>query len=183
MDAKIKTLKAFSILTFFAFLSSILSEVVSAHCPLCTIGAVAAAGSAAWLGVHTIVIGLFIGAFAISLGFWISKSVKKKYFPYQNLVIILLLFVTTIIPLLPLINDVTSINVWITGGYGSLLNRTYLINSFFLGSLLGGILVPSTPLLSKKITRLRKGKILPFQGTILTLLLLIVLGVIIQSIV
>lgn len=166
---------------FSFFLLSI--QVVNAHCPLCTMGAAAVAVGAAWYGVKTVIIGLFIGAFAVSMGYWISNMIKRQFIPFQRSSIILLSFVTTIIPLLSVIKDVTSFYVSFAGDYGSLLNRTYLINIFLVGSIFGGILVVLAPLISNKITQLRNGKILPFQGTILTILMLVVASIILQKVI
>jgi hypothetical protein len=171
------------ILFFVPFLLSLLvffSQSVSAHCPLCTMGAMAAAGGAMWLGVNTIVVGVYIGAFAVSMGWWVSRLVKKDYFKGQRIALIVFSFVLTIVPMMPLIEDITPVPILWFGGYGTLFNRTYLLNNFFLGSLLGGVVVCITPWMSSKISSLRKGKIVPFQGVILTLGLLIVLGTLIQ---
>ncbi|SRR3989344_138890 len=173
-------------LLFFSFISLFLSiflaKGVQAHCPLCTAGAALAAGGALWLGVNVIVIGLFIGAFALSLGFWTSKLVKKKFIPYQATAMILLVFLLTVVPIMPIMTNVLPINVWITGDYGSWLNRTYLINSFFVGSLIGGALVSLSPSLSRNISKIRGGRNIPFQGVLITLLLLVVAGALIQVI-
>src|SRR3989338_4467050 len=83
---------------FFIFLA----EFVSAHCPLCTMGAGAAAAGAVWLGVRKVVVALFIGGFAMSMGMLFSKLIKKKYIPFQKTVIVLVVFLTTVIPLMPL---------------------------------------------------------------------------------
>lgn len=157
-----------------------LIETVQAHCPLCTAGAVVAAGGAAWLGVSNIVIGIFIGAFAVSIGWWISRLIKKKYIPFQRTSIIILSFLTTIIPLLPLMKSPYPFYISLIGDYGSLLNRTYLINLFLLGSLIGGFIVCLTPYLSKKISALRNKKIFPYQGIILTFILLIIISIILE---
>ena len=160
--------------------SLFLIKEVHAHCPLCTIGAAAAAGGAAYLGVNNLVIGLFIGAFAVSIGWWFSNLIKKKFIPFQRTAIILLSFLTTILPMLPLMEGIKPLYINITGDYGSLLNRTYIFNTFLVGSIIGGIIVTLTPWLSSKLTTLRKGKMLPYQGTLLTLTLLITIGIIIQ---
>ncbi len=152
---------------------------VNAHCPLCTVGAAAAAGGAAWLGVNNAVIGVFLGAFAVSMGWWVSKLIKKQYVPYQMALIILFSFATTIFPLLPLITGFYPLYISMMGDYGSLLNRTYLVNLFLFGSIIGGIIVSVTPWLSKKISDSR-GKTLPYQGIILTFALLIILGIFLQ---
>lgn len=179
MSAK-KNLLFFSFASLF--LSILFAKSVQAHCPLCTAGAAVAAGGALWLGVNVVVIGLFIGAFALSLGFWTSKLVKKKLFPYQASVLIFLVFLLTIVPIMPIMTNVLPINIWITGDYGSWLNRTYLINSFFLGSFIGGALVFLSPFLSRRISKMRNGRNFQFQGVAVTLLLLVVAGALIQMI-
>lgn len=160
---------------FLLFLDEVL-----AHCPLCTVGAAAAAGGAAWLGINQAVIGVFIGAFAVSMGWWVSKLIKKQFIPYQRAVLIILSFATTIFPLLAIINNTTPIYIYLFGDYGSLFNRTYLINIFLIGSIIGGAIVTITPWLSRTLRSLRKGKMIPYQGVILTFTLLIVTGGILQ---
>ncbi|HIH41081.1 TPA: hypothetical protein HA239_01565 [Candidatus Woesearchaeota archaeon] len=153
-----------------------------AHCPLCTIGAAAAAGGAAWLGVNQGVIGLFIGAFAVSMGWWFSNLIKRQYVKYQRAVLILLSYITTVLPMLNIMEAPLPVFVFIAGNYGSLLNRTYVINLFLLGSLIGAAIVSVTPYLSRKITEARK-KTIPFQGMIMTFVLLILSGLIINVVV
>ena len=168
---------------FFLFLISLpflLASSVAAHCPLCTMGAAAAAGGALYFGVTILVIGIFIGAFAVSTGWWISRMIKKEHFRGQKWVIIIFSFVLTIIPMLPFFTQISPLSIWWFGEYGSLFNRTYLLNDFIMGSIFGGVIVCSTPWVSAKITSLRQGKMIPFQGLILTLGLLLSLGVVLQ---
>lgn len=159
---------------FFVF--PVLFKSVQAHCPLCTVGAAAAAGGALWLGVNLIVVALFIGAFAVSTGWWISRLIKKQCWKYQKTALIIASFLLTIIPLMPLFPGITPFYLSWGGEYGSLFNRTYLLNTFLIGSILGGAIVSSTPFLSQKITKVR-GKMVPFQGVILTLFLLMIAGI------
>lgn len=170
---------------FLLFFSLALVKSAYAHCPLCTVGAAAAAGGAAWLGVSKIVIGVFIGAFAVSIGWWVSNLIKKQYVPFQRPLIILFSFVTTIFPLLGM--EVMRSNypllVSFFGDYGSLLNRTYILNLFLIGSVIGGFIVSLTPWLSRKITIIRDGKMIPYQGILLTFALLIVSSAIIEVII
>src|SRR3989338_4204168 len=77
-------------------------KTVEAHCPLCTMGAAAAAGGAAFLGVDKIVIGLFIGAFAVSTGWWFSNLIKKNHM-LKTPVLVSSSFLLTVIPLLSVI--------------------------------------------------------------------------------
>lgn len=163
------------ILVFFIFLAG----KVKAHCPLCTAGAAVAVGGATLLGINKVVIGLFIGAFAVSTGWMGAKWIKKEYIKGQKWIIILLAFLLTIIPLLSIFGEISPLYIQLFGGYGTLLNRTYLVNFPLISSIVGGIIVCSTPWLSSRITKIR-GKMIPFQGILLTFGILILFGIFIQ---
>ncbi len=160
--------KIFFSLPAFALL---LADSALAHCPLCTIGAGAAAAGAAGFGVDNVIIGIFLGAAALAMGLWISRLVKRKYVPFQKWAISAFSFASIIIPVLPLIKGYSSVYVSLAGGYGSLLNRTYLINSFLLGSMIGAVIVALAPSISSGITRIR-GRSVSYQGIVLTFSLL-----------
>lgn len=170
-------------ITYFIILASVsvlLFPIPAyAHCPLCTIGAGAITIFASWLGVSNIIIGLFMGAFAIALGSWFSKLIKKKYIPYQRWVIEFIFYLSIILPLLVISDSYTSVYISIFGDYGSFLNRTYLINFFFIGSLVGATLVAVSPFISKRISKIR-GKTLSYQGLIVTFTLLIIASIILE---
>lgn len=166
------------LIPFFS-LPFILLESVSAHCPLCTAGAAVAAGGALWLGVSKVVVSLFLGAFAVSTGWWVSNMIKKKYIPLQKQLLILASFLLTMIPILPMMTSIQPLYISWAGDYGSWLNRTYVLDMSLYSSIFGGLLVCIMPSISKRITNLRN-KTLPFQGVILTLLLLLIVGVAIQ---
>jgi len=150
---------------------------VSAHCPLCTLGAAMAAGTAAYFGVSQAAIGVFIGAFAVSIGWWISNLLKKEYFRHQRMALIVLSFLTTVFPLLPLMQAITPVYISWFGDYGSIFNRTYLISQFLVGSLIGSVLVCVAPSLSRKISEMREDKTIPYQGMMITFLLLIIAAI------
>lgn len=154
----------------------LLTKSIMAHCPLCTIGAGAAAAGAVWLGVSKVVVALFIGGFAMSMGMWFSKIPKKRYIPFQKTIIIAIIFLTTLLPLMPLFKAIGPLYLSFIGQYG----KTYAVNYSLASGLLGALIVFISPSLSKQITKSRKGKILPFQGVVLTLSLLVILGIIIQ---
>lgn len=161
-------------------LSLVIPSVASAHCPLCTAGAGALAVFAASIGVSSVVVGILIGAFAIALGLWIAPLVKKHYVPYQKQILTLLIFLGTVIPILPLVRDYGPLYLSLGGEYGTLLHNTYTINLYILGVVVGAIIMLISPLLSKAMTALRKGKRLPYQGVTLTLLLLVIASIIVQ---
>ncbi|MBU2615641.1 MAG: hypothetical protein KKC19_00905 [Nanoarchaeota archaeon] len=165
--------KRFLILpTFVIFLIN----SVSAHCPLCTIGAGVAGAGAVWLGVSKVVVALFIGAFAMSMGFWFSNIIKKRYVPFQKTLIVIVVFATTVFPLMPIFSAVGPLYLSFVGDYGT----TYAVNYSLGSTLLGGIVILSSPSISRSLTRIRKGKMIPFQGMIITFLTLIITGSIIQ---
>ena len=153
---------------------------VLAHCPLCTAGAAFVAGGAAILGVHRMVIGVFIGAFAASMGVWFGRVLRKRFMPLQKTIIFLLSYLLTVLPLWPLLKDSHPLLLNLAGDYGSLLNRTYLIDYYIIGGIIGSFIVIIAPFLSEKITSIRKGRHIPFQGIVLTFTLLIITGIALQ---
>jgi hypothetical protein len=176
----------FFVLAFFSLLFVvIIAEVVSAHCPLCTIGAGAAAAGAVWLGVQKVAVAVLIGGFAMSMGMWFARVIRKRwnYFKGQDAFVIIGVFLLTVLPILPIIGQTTGFYLSLFGDYGGLFNRTYVLNLSLFSSLLGGVIVYFSPLLSKKVTKLRRNKIIPFQGIILTIALLIVTGAIVHFVV
>lgn len=153
---------------------------VLAHCPLCTVGAAFVAGGAAVFGVHRMVIGVFIGAFAASMGVWFGRAVKKRFIPLQKTAIFLASYILTVFPIWPLLKDSHPLLLNLAGDYGSPLNSTYLIDYFIIGSVIGSLIVIMSPFLSEKITSMRKGRHIPFQGMALTFFLLMIAGVALQ---
>jgi len=169
----------FSIL-LAAFL--VFAAPVLAHCPLCTVGAAFVAGGAAVFGVHRMVIGIFIGGFAASMGIWFGRLLKKRFVPLQKTLIFLISYLLTVLPLWPLLKDQHPLLLNLAGDYGSLLNRTYLTDYYIIGSIIGSFIVIIAPFLSEKITSVRKGRHMPYQGITLTFALLIIVGIIFQLI-
>lgn len=174
-----KFLKIGILLSPFFFMA----QSVQAHCPLCTVGIAAAAGGAAYLGVDKSVIGLFVGAFAVSTGWWVANKIKKRYIPYQKPLLILISFLLTVFPLLPLLERIYPLFISFFGEYGSIFNRTYVFNLSLITSMVGGIVVSISPWLSKLISFLRNKKPFLFQGAVLTIVLLIFMAVLVQMVV
>ena len=149
-----------------------------AHCPLCTVGAGAAAALAAWFGVKIMVIGVFLGAFALAMGLWIARLIKYR-FPYKGLLLGLASFLLTIFPLQPLFQDYTSLYITWGGKYGSIFNRTYVLDRFVIGAVIGAVILAAVPFLSKWIAK-KRGKLIPYQGIILVFASLFLVALILQ---
>ena len=117
----------------------------------------------------------------MSMGMWFSRIPKKKYIPFQKTLIITIIFLIAVLPLLPIFSSVTGIGVDLFGDYGTLLNRTYVVDKSLLSSFLGGLIVFISPILNRKIKE-KTNKSIPFQGIILTFLILIIASLTIQFI-
>ncbi|MCL5411049.1 MAG: hypothetical protein M1324_04390 [Patescibacteria group bacterium] len=166
---------------FLAVILTLLPKSASAHCPLCVAGAGILAVFATSIGVSTVVVGLFIGAFSLALGIWISRSIKKKYFKFQDALASIIIFISTVVPIMPLIEEYRPLYISFYGKYGTFLHNTYLINLYLLGTAIGAIILFISPYLSLLLTRIR-GKKLPFQSMIITFGLLIIIGLFLQFI-
>ena len=152
-----------------AFLFSLPSAM--AHCPLCTAAVGAAALSAKYFGVDTSIIGLLIGAFAISTGIWIALKIKR-YFKFQAAVIVLASFLLTVVPLRAIGTDSLYMPVLWFGAAGSMFNKVYWVDKLLLGSVIGGFITLFSYWLHLHIKKVHGKVLVPFQGVLLTLALL-----------
>jgi len=182
MKKYIKTLTIILALVLTIFVSPI---KVSAHCPLCTMAAGATAMGASVLGVDDIVIGIFMGAFASAMALWFARSItrRKKLVPKQYTILAIVIFLSTLIPVTPFMENYSSVYVSLSGDYGSYLNRTYIMNNFLIGGFIGGIMMLISPLISKKLTELLNGKHINYQGILVTFSFLFTLAIIFQFII
>jgi hypothetical protein len=162
-----------------AVFSLFVSAPAHAHCPLCTAGAGVAALGAAKLGMGPMSIGIFLGAFAVAIGLWFARFLKKQYLPKQRALLAVLSFATTIFPLQVVLADNTSLYLSFWGEYG----KTFVINLFLVGAILGGVLILLSPYLSRKLALARGGEIYPFQGMTITLALLVSAAAVIELVV
>ncbi len=146
-----------------------------AHCPLCTAAVGVAAVSAKYYGVNDSIIGLFSGAFAISVGLWIGlKIIKKTYIRFQLPIIIILSYALTILPVIySLANTSVYVPVLWFGSAGSLFNKVYFVDKMLLGSIIGSIVTLIGYWLHIGIKRVRGSVLFPFQGIAITVGLLL----------
>ncbi len=150
-------------------------QAASAHCPLCTAGAGALAMAAASLGVSSVVVGILIGAFALALSLWLAGTVKKRYIPYQKQVLTAVIYLGTVVPIMPLVQAYGPLYVPFIGEYGTI----YTLNLYMVGVIIGTLIMLGAPYLSRLMTKIRGGQ-LPFQGMSITIGLLVLVSVIVQ---
>lgn len=160
--------------------SLLLPGQANAHCPLCTGGAAATAAVAAYFGVTYGSLGVLLGGFTMALALWIAHKPKKQYVPHQAKLLFWGIYLSTIIPFYYMFKgDYVSRYIAMGGDYGSMTNRTYLIDLFILGAVAGSAVVYFAPALSAWLTK-KRGKSFKFQGLLLTFVLLILGGVLLQ---
>ncbi len=165
------------IILFLFLIFALASIPVAAHCPLCTGAVIAGAVGAKYLGLDVTIIGIFAGAFAVSLGLWLGKKIRR-FMPLQVTIFVIASFLLTILPTMPFIKDTIYIPVLISGEPGSLLNQIYFVNKILLGSIMGGI-VSLLAYWLHVIVKRQRGKVLfPFQGIAFTVGALIIAGAI-----
>jgi len=147
---------------------------IFAHCPLCVAGAGVLVIAGYEIGVKKIVVSLFIGGLTVAFAEWLNRLIKKKFFKFQNFLVILLVFISTYLPLKDFIS-----NYYYLYFPFSKYGKVVTIDKSLLSGILGGILVMLAPFLSRWITQ-KRGKTILFQRIIITLILLIVFGLILQ---
>lgn len=164
--------RAIALMITVAILTSVsLTNVASAMCPLCTAGAAIGLSIARYYGVDDIVIGLWLGALAVSTALWINNVVKKRIksnaVPFQGTLIVTAVIASTIVPF------------YLAGffnGMTGMIDTIFGINRLVFGTVIGGLVMFLGPTLSNFIKKKRQA-VFPFQSIILTLGLLTLLSV------
>lgn len=143
-------------------------------CPLCTAGAAIGLGIARYYGVDDLVIGLWLGALAVSTALWINSVVnnqmnkrKLKPVPFQGTIVFIAMVAATIVPF------------YFAGffkGMPGMSDTIFGTNRLVVGTIIGGIVTFGAPSLSNFIKRMKKA-VFPYQTVILTFGILVILSV------
>lgn len=139
---------------------------VSAHCPLCTAAVGMGVAVTRFYGVDDMIVGLWVGAFIISTALWLNNVLKKKYIPFQDHIVTILIFAATIISFY----------------FGGLFNASSIfgVDKLLLGIIAGSILVYAGLFISSNVKQINKNKVIfPFQTIIFILALLAITSVIV----
>lgn len=158
------------------------ARLVHAHCPLCVAAVGAGILGAKSIGLGDAVVGLFVGAFAVSTGLWVSQKIRTRFIPLQSAGILAASFALTVFPLQPMATETLFVPVFLAGPSGTPLNQAYFITAFLAAGILGGLITLAGGALHSWI-KTRNGRVFfPFQGVVLTLgLLLLAAGVLIAA--
>jgi hypothetical protein len=146
-------------------------SLAHAHCPLCTAGAGILAVIAASLGVPALIVSTFLGGFAFAMGLWIAPLITKKYFTYQDAVLTWLIYLSTVIPLWPLLREYKTLYAPYIG-FDKYAEKVP-VDVYIVGAILGALLLLLAPIISKKVTALKGEQLIPFQGIVITFILLV----------
>jgi len=156
----------------------ILSQPVLAHCPLCTIAAGAGIGVVRSIGLDESIVGLFLGAFIASMGFWFNNLLKKRKIkiPFQGFLVVFASFLFTIIPLylagiirnFEVVKSLPELSMFGLGVFG--------IDKLLFGTIIGVVFVGLSFNFSNYVKK-KKGKVIfPYQGIIFMIITLIILS-------
>ena len=154
---------------------------ISAHCPLCTGGAVVGVGVTRSLGVDDSIVGLFAGAVIVSTVLWFNKWLFKKNIkiPFQETLLVILSFLSFAIPfyLGGLITNFDMVKSM--PEYHSMLGMgVFGIDKLLFGMIVGSIFVWGAFKFSDFIKE-KKGRVLwHFQGVSFMFITLLVLSLI-----
>ena len=74
---------------------------VWATCPVCSVAVAGGVGLSRWLGIDDTISGIWIGGLIASLSLWTVDWFKKRKinFPLRNILVLILFYLITIIPL------------------------------------------------------------------------------------
>jgi hypothetical protein len=150
--------------------------ITFAHCPLCVGGVLVLTFLGYEIGVKRIVLGFLTGALAVAFAEWMNRLIKRKIFKGQDFLIIALTFILTYLPVKNYIFNYYSLYFPNLG-----INTPILIDKSLLSGIFGGFLVYIAPFISRWISQ-KRGKTILFQRIIVTLILLIIFGLILQFI-
>lgn len=147
---------------------SLLSTVQTSYgmCPLCTAGAAVGLSLARYYGLSDMIVGLWLGAMAVSTGVWIARLARRKLgkrIPAQTPIIFSLAFASTVIPF------------YLAGffnGMPGMSDVIFGINKLLFGLVLGGVITyigaPVSSWIKKTV-----GRSFPYQTILVTLGLLV----------
>ena len=150
------------------FFTSIFSNFVMAHCPLCTAATAAAVVAARWYGVDDLIVSTFIGGMIISTGYWAHNWLKKRskgkgYIKFQ-------------LPILVLLSYASIVFTFYSAGFlGNTAAKFTLfgVDKLFIGSTIGSIVTIFAFAMHEKLRKYNGNKnYMPFQAIVLALALL-----------
>jgi hypothetical protein len=150
--------------------------ITFAYCPLCVGGVLVLTFLGYEIGVKKVVLGFLVGALAVAFAEWINRFIKRKFFKGQDFLIIALTFILTYLPVKSYIFNYYSLYFPNLG-----INTPILIDKSLISGIFGGLLVYIAPFISRWISQ-KRGKTILFQRIIVTLILLLIFGLILQFI-
>src|SRR3989344_4381502 len=107
------------VLVLALLLIAVFPKIVLAHCPLCVAATGGLALLAASLGFSSAVVGIVSGAFALAMGLWFARFIKTKKVRFQDGLVALFVYLTTVLPMVPFAMEYKSLFIPFIGEYGT----------------------------------------------------------------
>jgi len=164
---------------YFLFALALVPSVAHAHCPLCTAGAGVLAMLAISLGVPALIISTLLGGFALAMGLWLAKLPKKEYVRHQYYLISGLVYLSTVLPLWPVLREYKTLYAPYIG-FDKYANKIP-VDVYIVGVILGATALIIAPYISSRVSAQAKRQLVPFQGIIITMILLVAVPLIIDA--
>lgn len=134
-------------------------------CPVCTFAFGTTAAATSYIGLDVSIFGLFIGAFSMSGGFWLSALIKKEYFRFQSL---LILFLSVLL-------SATSV-FFIDLGTFEFYER-YWAGKALIGLLLGAAMSLGALYVHRSLLKTNKEQYVPYQRVSITFISLSIMAI------
>ena len=151
--------------TLFIIHYSLFPALASAVCPICTIAVVGGLGLSRYLGIDDSITGIWIGGLMISLSFWLTEWLYKRYKKMEkynkNVVIItsiLFWYGFTFIPL-----------EW-TNILGHPFNTILGVDKLIFGSIVGSTVFLFSILADKKVRQMKGKQLFVYQKVVFPML-------------
>lgn len=143
-------------------------------CPICTIGVVAALGISRWLNIDDSILGLWVGAFLLSLSLWTFNWIFRKREKKPMIVLILILFGYILLTYVPM--------EWF-GYIPALCKKILGIKRIYFGTGVGVVISSVALAIDRLIRNKNNGKVLfYYQKVILPISLLLIASLVLNAI-
>lgn len=117
-------------------------------CPVCTVAVAGGLGLSRWLGIDDTISGLWIGALILSISFWLSRWLEKKFhLSKSQVLLIVVIYLLVFIP----------------------LNWFIEIKKLIIGSTVGSIVFLLALRLDKKIRQAKGKQLINYQKIVIPL--------------
>lgn len=159
--------------TFLSILSFVFPREVFAICPVCTVAVGAGLGISRALGIDDAVTSVWIGGLVLSMSYWLTDWLPKKNFKfvkkinseYLDLIVIILMYSLTLLPL------------WYGKFIGREANMIFGIDKILFGTAVGSLVFLGGKELDKRVRKIKGKQLFVYQKVVFPVVSLIITSV------